>query len=339
VVDPTHQPGDLLSAQHLRLEDAAAVIILATNFGLVDAEVTRLPTERDDTFRVRSGRGDHVLKVAHPDDDPLGVDLQNHALAHAAAADPSLAIPRLVPNLEGSSATLIDPAPRLARLLTFLPGTPLRYTDTSTEQRRGCGVALARLSLALRDCTHVAADRRLLWDLQHLGSLRPLVDQIPDDQDRAAVLDVLDVFDQSVQPRLIRTHKQLLHNDFNPDNVLVDSASPAYVSGILDFGDVVQTYLAVDLAVAMSYAVGVGTDPWEAPFDVVAGYLSIRSLTVDEIDLLPDLVLARLAQRLILNSWMSAELPDNAAYTARNIRTSTEQLRRLRAANPPKVTR
>jgi Ser/Thr protein kinase RdoA (MazF antagonist) len=61
----------------------------------------------------------------------------------------------------------------------------------------------------------------------------------------------------------------------------------------------------------------------------------VRALTADEQGLLPDLVRARLAQRLLLNCWLAAADPGNAAYTLRSVDRATRSLAGLAAAAPP----
>ncbi len=133
-----------------------------------------------------------------------------------------------------------------------------------------------------------------------------------------------------------------MHQDVNADNLLVDASVDGFVTGILDFGDVVRSSVAGDLAVAMSYAVGAGgslerdaADVWEAPYDLARGFEAVRPLTDGELRLLPSLVRARLAQRLLLNSWLAATDPDNASYTLRSIDLATRSLARLASTPPP----
>jgi Ser/Thr protein kinase RdoA (MazF antagonist) len=88
----------------------------------------------------------------------------------------------------------------------------------------------------------------------------------------------------------------------------------------------------------MSYAVGngaAGEVPWQPAYDVARGFLSVRELTDDEITLLPELVRARFAQRLLLNSWLAAEDPANAHYTGRAIARTAATFRRLIATPVP----
>ena len=123
----------------------------------------------------------------------------------------------------------------------------------------------------------------------------------------------------------------------NTDNVVVDPRDPAFVRGVLDFGDAVHGSVVADLAVAVSYAVGGGAagNVWDPGYDVARGFRSVRELTAEETELLPHLVRARFAQRLLLNSWLAATDPANAHYTGRAIARTTARYRRLVEAAPP----
>ena len=69
-----------------RLDEHDAADLLRSTFGVEAAHLERLDTERDDTFRVRTAAGSYVLQVAHPDDDPLYVNMQTAAMSFAAEA-------------------------------------------------------------------------------------------------------------------------------------------------------------------------------------------------------------------------------------------------------------
>jgi len=339
-------PGDeSLAAPFVRLDAEQAVEIARESFGVEVAAADRLDTERDDSFLVRGESGAFVLKVAHPVDDPAVIDLQCRALGHASSADPALPLPRLVASRSGALQPVVRGAesePRVARLLTYLPGHTLDYDATTASQRRAIGAAVARLSWALRDFDHPEADRVLAWDLQRLGTLRPLLPHVPDGAARDLAAAELDRFDEHVGAALAETRQQVVHQDVNADNLLVDAAADGFVTGILDFGDVVRSSVVGDLAVAMAYAVGADgsleratADVWDAPYDLARGFEQVRPLTAHERGLVPALVRARLAQRLILNSWLASADPANAPYTLRSIGQAARSLARLASTPPP----
>ena len=263
--------------EHLT-EDAARAIVRDV-WGVEPTALSRLDTERDDSFRVTTAQAEYVLKVAHPADDPLYVNLQTAALSFAAEQS-GLPLQRILLTVEGE----IEPevGGRVARLLTWLPGEPGAPIDHFL-----LGQTLGRLSDALADFDHPAAHRDFAWDAARLDLLRPLLAEFPSD-DIERVFDLYDGLDLDALPR------QVIHNDFHPGNVLVaDSA----VSGILDFGDVVHTVRVVDLAVAQSYF---GVSP-----ALVEGFERVVPLADAERAALPTLVAARYAQRILVNSLLN----------------------------------
>jgi len=286
-----------------------------------------------------------IVKIAHPLDDPAVLELQCTALLHASERDPGLPLPRLIPDLDGGVLREVmgaDGEPRHARLLSYLDGSTLDYDETTAAQRRAIGRAAGRLSLALSDLEHGAARRVLAWDLQQVGPLRSLVGVVADPHARDAVEVEFEAYDCAVGAALRATRQQIVHNDLNADNLLVDASADDYVTGILDFGDVVHSSVVGDLAVAMAYAVGADhalerhhVDPWVAPYDIAAGFAEVRALEDDEVAMLPALVRVRLAQRLVLNSWLAASDPANAGYTGRSITRTSRALQRLGAAPSP----
>ena len=281
-----------LNAPFDRMPEVEAADLLAAHWGTVAPTLTRLETERDDTFRF----GSSVLKVAHPADDPAVVDLQLAALAHASAADPGLPLQRVVPASDGSSSVSVGG--RVARVFEWMPGTLAMGSVPTHRQLRAMGTMLGRLSLALRGFEHEASGRELAWDLQQLPALRELA------VDKPAMLAIVERFEAEVLPVLPRMPQQVVHNDFHPGNLLVDSASDTYVSGILDFGDVVHTARVADLGVALAY-LPMGSSPSENALPFLDGFESVVPLLPEERALLPHLVAARLVQRELLNSLLT----------------------------------
>ena len=72
------------------------------------------------------------------------------------------------------------------------------------------------LGLALRGFFHPSAGHPLLWNVKHALELRPLLRHIPDPARRAVVDEVLDRFEQHVQPVFGDLRAQVIHNDLTP---------------------------------------------------------------------------------------------------------------------------
>jgi Ser/Thr protein kinase RdoA (MazF antagonist) len=300
------------------LSAGEAETAIAAHFGVVDAVAERLDTERDDSFRMRSPHGDFVFKVAHPDDDPLLINLQTAALAHAADTDPAIPLQRILPSLDGEIEpviTLANGDQRIARVLTWLPGAPLYTVGPNSPDARELellGEMLGRLSAALASFEHPAARREFAWDVAQLPAIRPLLTQFPSDE----VAETFALFERAVLPLLGQLPRQVAFNDFHQGNVLVDTSHPAFISGVIDFGDLVHTVRVADVAVAISYLLHPGNHSWTEIELFVAGFTRHVRLTPLELEVLQPLVAARFAGRILVNQFLSRGNPDDRAETA-----------------------
>ncbi len=297
-------------------------------FGVVGT--ARLLTgERDHNFHLRDHEGrELVLKLVHPAEDPGVTAFHSEALLHIATVDPALPTPRLQVSHTGVGCSVVlNGAPRQVRLLTYLQGNPLHLRPATSALRRDLGACLARLDLALAGFSHPSDRHSLLWDLQHAAQVRPLLDALPRDL-RALPERSMERFERDVVPVLPRLRAQVIHNDFNPHNVLSDGDR---IAGIIDFGDMVRAPLVQDLATAAAYQILAEGPVLEAPGQLVAAFHAVCPLTEDEIAVLPDLIAARLMLTIAISSWRAARHPDNAAYILRNQPDSWRGLARLDA--------
>jgi hydroxylysine kinase len=326
------------------------------SFGLT-GDLDRLPGEADDNFALLAGDGHrYVVKVAHARADRAVVGLQVRVLRHLESTAPELPVPRVATAVDGqllAVATAGALQGRLIHVLTYLDGQLLRSVPASVALRRAIGATLASLGTALRefaaprtdrlaasdaDClADPLADRPLLWDIAQLPRLRPLVTELPPGPDAALLDELIARFGAEVAPRLAAQRRQLVHNDFSPDNLLI-SADESRVCGIIDFGDLTVTALVNDVAVAAANLLGDGPDFLGPAVDLISGYHAATPLTADELDLLPELMLARVLARLVISQWRAVRFPENRAYILRNTSRAHEQLSRLRAIGVNEIT-
>lgn len=331
--------------------------LVREHFSLRPESIDRLATERDDTFRVRAGGQTLVIKVAHPADDPVAIAEQLAVLRAVATLDPDLPMPRVMASTGGGDAvTVASPdGPRVLRALSWLEGEPLGRRPRSGHDLRAVGATQARLAHAVATVGVTLPPRSdaspTLWNLLSLEVMRAHLPAITDPslRDRAAA--VIARARRELLPRLRALPLVLAHNDAHGDNILVRPPNPEApdapltVTGILDVGDLTRTPRIADLAVAVSYARGVATaelaaEPWTAAEALAAGAAAAwrergEPLTDEELALLPDLVLLRLAQRAALNSAVAAASADARRYAGRNLAQLATDLADLTAHPPP----
>ena len=339
--NPAAEPGGLAGA-YVAMAQEHALRLLQDHYGMSGA-LKRFDTEKDDTFRVTTGDGQKfVLKVANPD-EPFGeIDFQNGILRHVETRDPTVPVPRIINSVAGPDIfqiTDVDGSLRYVRLLTFLDGTPLDETRSDAHKRVQIGKMLARLRYATEGFSHVAEDRYYGWDVQHLLTLEHLLDEVDNPTQCSALSQGLERF-RLIEKRLRQCRKQVLHNDFSKSNIVVDHDDPAFVTGIIDFGDAVKTAIAVDVATALLNQLPEtpNEDLFYRARDILQGYLSIAELTDEELALIPHLVMARIVTRALLTLWRVKLFPENERYIMRNTEQGWHQLDWFLARSPEQVS-
>ncbi len=318
-----------------------AADLLQRHYGMA-GQLKPLTGERDANFLLEPADGGArcMLKLSHPDEDPVVADFQTQALLHVAHTDPALPVQRLLPDRHGAPSVQIQDAQgrtRVARVFSFLEGLPMPQAPRSAAQRSSVARMLARLDRVLAGLDHAAAARELPWDIQRADRVRPLLVHVADPARRALAEAALDGFVRRTKPRLATLRRQPIHNDFNLYNLLVDPAEPARVSGILDFGDMVHAPLVDDLAVAASYHIDEQGDALATIARFAADYHAVSPLTDAETLALLDLVRARLAMVVAISGWRAARQPENAAYLMRNNAVSWARLQVCADLTPEQV--
>jgi Ser/Thr protein kinase RdoA (MazF antagonist) len=339
------------SARALELSEAchpvgvAEAEVIARRLYNIRGFATRFETEKDDTFLLDSAdRGKFVLKIAHPSERMEELDFQVALLRHINERAPDLPIPHAHRDLEGADLPIITTSAgerRVVRLVSFLSGTPLDRTTSTASQRERIGEVLAKLRHAMADFSHPADSRALAWDVTHLLDLSDLLSFIPGDDKRTSTIRALERFAE-IKPRLDRCRRQVLHNDFNTSNLVVDQASPHFVTGVIDFGDAVRTAIAVDVSTALMNQMpknfGNRQDLFAEPRDVLRGYLRHTELTDEELQLIPFLAQGRLAVRALLTCWRAQLFPENSRYILRNTEAGWAHLEWFNALSTTQIS-
>lgn len=278
-----------------------------------------LPGERDQNFHLHSEQGQFVLKFHNPEEDPQVVEAQDQALQHLAKVAPDLAVPRVVPP-QGPAAQ-----GRIVRLLSWVEGIQVQqFMPLNDELLISLGQTLARLDQALSIFSHPGSAQVLLWDIQRVSQLRPLIGYLPDADIATLALAVLDHMEAEVLPVMATLPLQVIHNDANPFNVLADGHS---ITGILDFGDMVLAPRIQELAVAAAYHLG--DAPLQNLLLLSRAYHQVSALHPTERHLLPALVAARCVATVTIGSWRQHLMSGNGTYILKNYSTAAKNLRYL----------
>jgi Ser/Thr protein kinase RdoA (MazF antagonist) len=286
-------------------------------YGL-EVAAERLTGERDQNFHLRDREGrSFLLKLTHPAENPAIVEMTSAALLHLERNAPALPCPRLIPGLDGALQHRLGPSrggAGVMRVLTWLPGRPVRQSPRSAGQRAACGRLAAQMAQALRDFHHPAARRPLIWDLRAFPHVRRLLADVPEMPHAQAAHAFFERYETAAAPVVARLRRQLLHNDLNAKNVIVSPDDEALITGVIDFGDLTDTAVAADAAIAASGHIGDIATLESDLRDFLCAYHSQSPLTAEEWGVLNWLIAARKMSDLVIPYWYQAKAPGSDHY-------------------------
>jgi 4-aminobutyrate aminotransferase-like enzyme/Ser/Thr protein kinase RdoA (MazF antagonist) len=277
-----------------------AVALAREVFGVTGA-ARPLGSNQETNVRIDTAEGSrYVLKVANPAFGQDVLDLQNRAMQHVARSAAGLEVPAPVPALAGPDLVRVPIGGRdhHVRLLTFVGGRMFSDVEyLSDEVLARFGALGARLCEALATFDHPAADRTLQYDSRHAARVvDELASWVSDRTRRAEVTGLSDRAWTALEPLLRDLRLQVVHADLADYNVVAqdDGTGRFLPSGVIDFGDVVRSWLVADLATAVtSLLVRTRRSPLLDACAVVAGFHAVTPLAEPEIAALWPLVAAR----------------------------------------------
>lgn len=309
----------LQQAPRFALADAAR---LARDLYGLDAAASPLPSERDQNFLLTTVAGRFVLKVANAAEDRAMLEAQNAAMAHV--ANRIAFCPRVLPTRAGGAIGLAPGGAHLVRLVTYLPGVPFAEAGVRTPALfESLGRAVGRLDAALADFEHPAIHRDFHWDLANAASvIREHLPLVREDAHRDLVDRLSTSALNAIGPRVAAFRRSAIHNDANDWNVLVSNPdaraanfesripNPGIV-GIIDFGDMVHSWMVADPAVAVAYAILDATDPLATADTIVGGYHAEYPLRDEEAASVFPLAALRLCMSACIAAWQQQQRPDD----------------------------
>ncbi len=305
--------------------DLAQVAATLVRLFHLEGDLTPLPGERDQTLRLDSPVGGFVVRIANRAEDLAVLDMQQAVLEHIACRPGGPPVPEARRTADGRRVAEVEGHGVVVS--TLLAGEMLREAPGAVGVF-DLGVAMGRLQRSLQGFFHPAAGRTLLWDARNVAQLEPMLSAIEDPELRHKVANVIDQVGSEVVPILNSLPAQVIHNDFNPENLLVSGST---LSGVVDFGDMVHGPRVMDVAVAASYLIAGAADPIAVIGDLCRGVQTRVRLAAEELEVLPNLVAARLCQSIAIGAWRATLHPENAEYILGDAEPAREALGSLMA--------
>jgi len=284
----------------------------------IEGRLQRLNGERDLNFLVTAASGRFVFKIAHQDETYGMLECQHRALKQLAADQ---VMPESTSSVESLDARVIEVITgetgidHYCRILHYVEGRLLSSVSPHTpELLNDLGGMLARIDNALQNFNHDVLDRPFIWNMNDaLATLERFKSLLETNRQREMVEGFESLFRDSVLRTGDSLRRAVIHNDANDNNVLVagDSTGEMTISSVIDFGDMVYSWLAVEPAVAAAYAMMAKDKPLEAASAIIQGYHGFLPLHESEIRTLFSLIGMRLCLSVCICAHQKSIEPDN----------------------------
>ncbi len=243
----------------------------------------------------------YILKV-YTDIQELQLAKEEERIIRAIAGKLSFNIPETILNTDKEAFT--ETGEGTYRLQVYLDGQFLSEIRASGgllfELGEYAGLLDKELSALSSD--KISA-RRLFWDLQYTHHSLDKIKYIPDPKGRKIVQYYLNSFRDKVLPEIHKLRRSLIHGDLNNDNILVKNNK---ISGIIDFGDISESCLINEVAIASCYLMMKSDRPFKDVLEFIKGFHSKTALLKEEILHLPDLITSRICISLCNSAEKSA---------------------------------
>lgn len=277
-------------------------------FGLiVKGQPRRLQGTTDDVFLICSS-DKFIMRISLENETYENLSFQNGVLDDLSRWPLGFSVPKPVPSIDQRLIELVKfaSATRFVRLFSYVPGHSVSSVKPSAALLQDVGRSVAAMGVALASVPRHMPPQNLVWSISNALDLLPLVPLLSPRKTRPLAARAFENFERRTLPLLDRLRHQIIHGDFNANNVLIESPHAQRVGGVIDFGDLTFGPRVNDLAIAAASHCA-PADPVPGILAVCSGYTLVTRLLPEETDAIFDLICLRDAMRLSFWAGQAAE--------------------------------
>ena len=273
-------------------------------------QTTSLDSERDQNFLCTTPDNKQmVLKISNPAENKTILEMQHECMKYIRANNAALQVPWMLVG-DGENAIMeydLQSTTYLVRLAHYLPGLLLTDVSQCGPMLHKLGAFLGHLSLAMRGFNHSAAHRNFPWDIAQTDFIETHKQYV--NQHVETIDHFIELYKKIVLPNSTNLRKSVIHNDGNDHNVLANNDGE--IVGIIDFGDMVYSFVACEPAVCMTYVALEKNDPLQSIAQVLKGFHEIFPLVDDELRSIIYLICIRCCITVTMAAYRKLLFPDN----------------------------
>ena len=285
----------------------------------LDVVAESLNGERDLNFKLISTRdqSEYVFKIANQIEQYNMLECQECVFDRLSLSQTILS-PRIITSTKGRTIESImgeDGTPYWCRLTTWMPGSLLSELDPLSELLlQSLGQVVADVDNQLVGFKHDALARPLLWKMDDALSVTDQYINLIEGEDKKQLVRYFQsLFEQKVTHNATNLRRSVIHNDANDNNVIVDDSDmfEQKVIGLIDYGDMVESWLVTDLAIACAYAMLDQPRPLDTAVSIVRGYNQKLPIQEIELEALFPMIAMRLCMSVSICAYQKSIEPDN----------------------------
>ena len=261
-----------------------------------------LPSERDQNFLFGNDREKFILKISNIDEDWSIIDMQNNAMKSIGND------PRVIQSIHGKTIEIYEN--HFIRLITYIEGIPLAdYPVHTNKLFFNLGRLLANIDRSLIDFQHSASKRDLYWNMINAQKIISMYKHLILNENHLNIIEnILNDWMEFVVPKFSLLRSSIIHNDANDYNIIVQNEDQL---SLIDYGDMCQTFLVCETAIACAYCMLNKDNPIEIAMHLIRGYHQTYPLENMEIQLIYYFIRIRLAMSVTISAHQKQIQPDN----------------------------
>jgi len=275
--------------------------------------VKKLDSDRDQNFHLVLASGNQfVLKIYNSDEDNDIIDLHTNVLCHLEKQQLQLIkTPILIKTLDKKRTGKIIKDNKIYRfrLVSYIKGTQLKDIKKNKISFYDLGSSIANILKILSSLEDCRAKRYFPWDVGNIQFVLENSSKLNDKNKEKLIDYYIRHYQNRLAPLIKNLRKGIIHNDYNDHNIIMDRKNN--FKGVIDFGDMIYTYVSAEPAICIAYAILDSNKPFEVAADILKGFESIYHLSDEEIESVIYFSCMRLCISVVMANYRANLFPNN----------------------------
>nr|HUM35003.1 phosphotransferase [Candidatus Saccharicenans sp.] len=238
----------------LTLREAGAMAAKA--FALAPKEIRALPGDRSQNFLIQTESArKYVLKISSSFDHLEELDFENQVILRLSQKLSDYRFPLPQPDVNGQYINIYKRQNEIfyLRLFDYVEGLSLADLESvPLSLWSEIGSLLARIDIVLKDFYHAGSKRELPWDVKNVLWSKDRLKYVTDPVKRRQLDYALLQIETYLLPASRQLRHQVIYGDGNEHNFILEAKKDSYrLAGLIDFGDMSQSFLAAEPAIAL----------------------------------------------------------------------------------------